>query len=49
MFSETLPSSSGHAYGNRLNTNEAQKIVNMEKAISISHRKRRNNGLICYD
>ncbi len=49
MFSETMPSSSGHAYGNRLNSNEAQKIVSMEKAISTSYRKRRNNELICYD
>ena len=49
MFSEVLPSSSGHAYGNSLNTKEAHSIKNLENDIAFSFRKRKNNDLICYD
>jgi hypothetical protein len=49
MFSDIMPSTAGHVYGNRLNTSEALTISQMEKAISGSFRKRKNNELVCYD
>ena len=49
MFSENLPSSCGHQYGFRLNTDEGKGIVSIEKALCKTYGKRRNKDLICYD
>ncbi|RNA11257.1 hypothetical protein BpHYR1_005917 [Brachionus plicatilis] len=48
MFSEKSPSSGGHEYGHRLDSEEAKLITTMESNLSTSFKKKRNNALICY-
>ena len=49
MFSETLPSSCGHQYGSRLNTEIGAQMTIMQNSFNVAHKKRKNNDLICYD
>lgn len=48
MFSENIPSSCGHEYGHRLESEEAKIISTMESNLSTNFKKKRNNALICY-
>jgi hypothetical protein len=49
MFADNLPNSCGHLYGYGLSTQEGKQIVSIEKALTPSYKKKRNNALICYD
>lgn len=49
VFSDKLPSTCGQVYGHRLETEEGKLITTMDSALSMGHKRRRNNALICYD
>jgi hypothetical protein len=49
MFSETMPSSFGHQYGSRLNTEIGTQMTIMQNTFNSGNRKHKNKDLICYD
>lgn len=49
VYSDSVPSSSGQTYGHRLETDVAKQMADMQKALSSTYRRQKNNALICYD
>ena len=48
FFSDKLPSCSGHTYGYLLNTEPAKQMETMQRALSITTKRRKNLDLLNY-